>query len=79
VGFLRELLNDAEFRQGRLNTGFVADYFKRRKPAPDAGREVELVAALAAAAETAAGQTAARQEAVESRRWVFEGRSGLLR
>ena len=79
VGFLRELLNDAEFRQGRLNTGFVADYFKRRKPAPDAGREVELVAALAAAAETAAGQQAARQEAVESRRWVFEGRGGLLR
>ena len=79
VGFLRELLNDAEFRQGRLNTGFVADYFKRRKPAPEAGREVELAAALAAAAETAAGQTAARQEAVESRRWVFEGRGGLLR
>ena len=79
VGFLRELLNDAEFRQGRLNTGFVADYFKRRKPAPEAGREVELAAALAAAAETAAGQQAARQEAVESRRWVFEGRGGLLR
>jgi acetyl-CoA carboxylase, biotin carboxylase subunit len=86
VAFFREILKDAEFREGRLNTGFVADYFNRREARPEPGREAAMVAALAAAfhfrSEVQTGVQASgggRQAAEIPGRWLSDGRSGLLR
>ena len=79
LAFFRELLNDTEFREGRLNTGFIADYFKRREPAEEPGEELELVAALAAAAHSENEKRETRNEIREASAWLSEGRSELLR
>jgi acetyl-CoA carboxylase biotin carboxylase subunit len=75
--FFREIMNDAQFRDGDLDTGFIADFFARRKPAPEPTEELELVAALAAAAEARSEQP--RNEKRETSLWLSEGRSGMLR
>ena len=79
LAFFREILHDAEFREGRLNTGFVAGFFKRRPPAPEIPPEMELVAALAAAAQSGNEQPETRNEKRETSLWLSEGRSGMLR
>ena len=79
LAFFREILHDVEFREGRLNTGFVAEFFKRRPPAPEPSPELELIAALAAAAHSTNGQPETRNEKRETRVWLSEGRSGMLR
>ena len=79
LAFFREILHDTEFREGRLNTGFVAEFFKRRLPAPEIEPEMELVAALAAAAQSQNGQPETRNEKRETSLWLSEGRSGMLR
>jgi acetyl-CoA carboxylase biotin carboxylase subunit len=79
--FFREILDDAEFRAGKLSTEFVADFFGRRKPRAAAPEQLEMAVALAAAAysqprlRTLAAQGA---ECVDSR-WLSEGRGQLLR
>jgi acetyl-CoA carboxylase, biotin carboxylase subunit len=79
LAFFREILHDVEFREGRLNTGFVAEFFKRRPEAPAIIPETELVAALAAAAYATNGQPEMRNEKRETSRWLSEGQSGMLR
>jgi acetyl-CoA carboxylase, biotin carboxylase subunit len=79
LAFFREILQDAEFREGRLNTGFVADFFKRRLAGGSACPTLELVAALAAAAQSRNGQPETRNEKPETSHWLSEGRSGMLR
>jgi acetyl-CoA carboxylase biotin carboxylase subunit len=79
LALFREILQDSEFREGRLNTGFVADFFKRRPPAPEVQPVMELVAALAAAAQSTNGQPETRNEKRETSPWLSEGRSGMLR
>src|SRR5277367_3190559 len=56
LGLFREILRDAEFREGRLNTGFVAEFFKRRLADGSACPTLEPIAALAAAAHSTNGQ-----------------------
>ena len=77
--FFREILNDAQFRNGDLDTRFVADFFGRRKPAPAPTQELELVAALAAATHSANEKRETRNEKRETSLWLSEGRSGMLR
>ncbi|MBL8205035.1 MAG: acetyl-CoA carboxylase biotin carboxylase subunit [Blastocatellia bacterium] len=54
IPFFQEVLNDAEFRSGEIDTGFIARYFERR-PTPPKGdatsdlTDLEIVAALVAA------------------------------
>ena len=80
IAFFREILDDPEFRSGRLHTGFVADYFARRSPKPAPSRELELVAALAAAAaQIRNGNRETKKEKPDSSRWLTEGRGTLLR
>jgi acetyl/propionyl-CoA carboxylase alpha subunit len=79
LAFFREILSDAEFREGRLNTRFIADYFSRREPVAEPGQELELVAALAAAAHSENEKPETRNEKPETSAWLSEGRSGLLR
>jgi len=77
--FFREILNDAQFREGRLNTGFIADFFNRRKPAPEPSPELELVAALAAAAHSRNQKPETTNQKPETSQWLSEGRSEMLR
>ena len=79
VAFFREILNDTQFREGRLHTNFVADFLSRREPAAPPLPELELIAALAAAAHSRNGQRETRNETPETSRWLSEGRSDLLR
>jgi len=79
LAFFREILSDAEFREGRLNTRFIADYFSRREPVAEPGQELELVAALAAAAHSENEKPETRNEKPETSAWLSESRSGLLR
>jgi acetyl-CoA carboxylase biotin carboxylase subunit len=58
IPFFHQILDDAEFRAGRLHTGFIAEYFRRREvPATDP--VVEEMAALAGALAASRGTTAA--------------------
>ena len=45
IAFFREVLADAEFREGRLSTSFLDRFFKRRKKT-EADPEAEAAAAL---------------------------------
>jgi acetyl-CoA carboxylase biotin carboxylase subunit len=56
LAFFREILNDAEFRAGHLDTGFIDEYMRRRKTKAVPEREMEIVAAIAADAYASARQ-----------------------
>ena len=77
--FFREVLDDDGFRAGRLHTGFIEEFMKRREAEP-APAELELVAAL-----VSAEFAGSRQQLAESRphprssRWLSQGRGELLR
>jgi len=79
VGFFCEIMDDPIFRKGWLHTGFVADYFARRKSKPIAAPELELAMALAAAAHARNGQPQTRSQKLETSRWLSDGRGSLLR
>ncbi len=78
LAFFREMLEDRQFREERLSTNFVADYFTRRKTRPQPA-ELELAAALAAAAYAKSEQRETRNEKRETNLWLSEGRNELLR
>ena len=79
LAFFREILEDEQFREGRLDTGFVADLLARRKPTAPPGTALELAAALAAAAASKNGKPVNGREAQETSRWRTQGRGQLLR
>jgi acetyl-CoA carboxylase, biotin carboxylase subunit len=81
--FFGEILADEEFRAGRLSTGFLDEYAKRRK---DAGRDLdaEAVAALVAALEMKRGVKTAVPSSPSSSSngesaWLRSGRETLYR
>jgi acetyl-CoA carboxylase biotin carboxylase subunit len=79
IGFFRQILEDPEFQDGRLHTGFIDEFFARQQRPASTG-DTEAMAALAAAldhhereassAETARNLTSA---------WLAAGRLELLR
>jgi acetyl-CoA carboxylase biotin carboxylase subunit len=79
IGFFRQILENPEFRAGKLHTGFIDEFFARQGAA-DAPAELRAVAALAAALHAAKrnGNGAAAPAAAGSR-WLEAGRSELLR
>jgi acetyl-CoA carboxylase biotin carboxylase subunit len=79
VAFFREIMDDPIFRKGWLHTGFVADFFARREPRSMAPQELQIAAALAAAAHSENGKRETRNEKLETSRWLSDGRGGLLR
>ncbi|MGH9594764.1 MAG: acetyl-CoA carboxylase biotin carboxylase subunit, partial [Bryobacteraceae bacterium] len=71
----REVLADAQFREGRLSTAFL-ERFSDRRTAAETSLEAEAAAALTLALHTA------RPEPVDqtaSSRWLESGREALLR
>ena len=78
IAFFRQILEDEEFRQGRLHTRFVDEFLERRKPfapAPD----LESIAALVAAFHSAGGGARTETSRAPRSRWLDIGRNGMLR
>jgi acetyl-CoA carboxylase biotin carboxylase subunit len=82
--FFREIVRDEEFKQGWLDTGFIARFNERREAAPPAEKDQErrdmaiIAAALRYAAlrrEAAAGRTI---EQTSTNRWKMSGRNERL-
>jgi acetyl-CoA carboxylase biotin carboxylase subunit len=78
IGFFRQILEDDEFRAGRLHTGFIEEFFERHSP-PVPSPDLETVAALAAALHTAARSGKEAPQPAATSRWRAAGREGLLR
>ena len=74
IAFFREVLADAEFREGRLSTSFLERFFKRRKKT-EADPEIEAAAALVLMLES----SSAGLQANGTSRWLNSGREELLR
>jgi len=74
IAFFREVLADAQFREGRLSTSFLERFFKRRKRT-DSDPEAEASAALFLMLEpSSAGLQTGR-----TTRWLDAGREDVLR
>jgi acetyl-CoA carboxylase biotin carboxylase subunit len=80
LALFREILEDPEFRAGNISTGFVADFLARRKPRAEAGEQLKLAVALAAAADAQPRLlTGADQNRNVDSRWLTQGRGRFLR
>jgi acetyl-CoA carboxylase biotin carboxylase subunit len=74
IGFFREVLADAEFRNGQLSTSFLERFFQRRnKTEPDP--EAEATAALVLMLES----SSVGLQAGGTSRWLDSGREDILR
>ena len=80
IGFFRQILEDREFRDANLHTGFIDEFFERHK-APKPPHDLAEVAALAAALYTMSRTETAVEARPEStsRAWLEAGRLELLR
>jgi acetyl-CoA carboxylase biotin carboxylase subunit len=79
LSFFREILEDSRFREGNLHTGFIADFFDRRQPAPRPSEKAQIAIALAAASQVKNRQPEIGGERHGDSRWLADGRSELLR
>jgi len=79
IGFFRQILEDPEFRAAKLHTGFIDEFFARRRER-EAPTDFEAVAALVAALHRARSKPAGDgAPATQASRWLETGRSDLLR
>jgi acetyl-CoA carboxylase, biotin carboxylase subunit len=80
IGFFRQILEDPDFREGHLHTGFIDEFFKRHAAQP-APAEFETVAALAAVlhASSRNGEGSAGPAGARASGWLSAGRDSLLR
>jgi acetyl-CoA carboxylase biotin carboxylase subunit len=78
IAFFRQLLEDEEFRAGRLHTHFVDEFLERRKAfAPPA--DLEAIAALVAAFHSKQCAPRAESGLAPRSRWLEMGRHEALR
>jgi acetyl-CoA carboxylase biotin carboxylase subunit len=79
LAFFRQILEDSEFRAANLHTGFIDEFFQRRRALEPSG-DLAAVAALAGALHTGRGRPlAANGSAASVSAWQTAGREGLLR
>jgi len=80
ICFFRQILEDAQFRQGSIHTGFIEEFFARTGP-PQAPPDLVAVAALVAALHTAAQKEAPPANGAQNGRsgWLSAGREEMLR
>jgi acetyl-CoA carboxylase biotin carboxylase subunit len=81
IAFFRQILEDEEFRRGRLHTGFVDEFLARCKPLqppPELAAIAELVAAHHAKESTSRNGSIPAAPAAPSR-WREIGRGEMLR
>jgi acetyl-CoA carboxylase biotin carboxylase subunit len=78
IAFFRQILEDEEFRAGRLHTQFVDEFPERRKPF-DPPPELESIAALVAAFHAKRSAPRAETAQPQRSRWLDIGRDEALR
>ena len=78
VTFFRQILEDEEFRAGRLHTRFVDEFLERRKPLA-APADLESIAGLVAAFHSKAGAARTESTRAPGSRWREIGRGEMLR
>jgi acetyl-CoA carboxylase biotin carboxylase subunit len=80
IPFFREILDDPEFRKGRLHTGFIAEFMDRRAARRE-DTELDTIVALAAAEHYSKHKPASESANGGSHAspWVTEGRSQNLK
>jgi acetyl/propionyl-CoA carboxylase alpha subunit len=79
--FFREIVEDAEFIEGKLDTGFISRWQQRRAGTEATGIEKDLALIAAALAFSDKQKTISKQADGDSRqasRWVMAGRTALL-
>jgi acetyl-CoA carboxylase biotin carboxylase subunit len=76
IAFFRQILDDEEFRAGRLHTRFVDEFLERRRPFMPAP-ELESVAALVAAYHSSRRAPRTESGTAARSRWLELGREGL--
>ena len=78
ITFFRQILEDEEFREGRLHTRFVDEFLARRKPfAPPP--DLESIAALVAAFHSTRNTARTESAPAPRSRWLEIGRHEALR
>ncbi len=78
ITFFRQILEDPEFRAGRLHTRFVDEFLERRKPFAPAP-ELESIAALVAAFHSTQRSAQPLNGTAPRSRWLDIGRREVLR
>jgi len=78
IAFFRQILEDQEFREGRLHTRFVDEFLERRKPF-DPPPDLEYIAALVAAFDVTRRAAPAENGTPTRSRWLDIGRHEALR
>jgi acetyl-CoA carboxylase biotin carboxylase subunit len=79
ITFFKQILEDPEFRAGRLHTGFIEEFFRRHEAArlkPDV--EMDAVQALAAAMYSMRQPAPRGGAGSVTSRWLDQGRTGML-
>jgi acetyl-CoA carboxylase biotin carboxylase subunit len=81
LGFFRSIVDDEEFRKGRLHTGFIEEFFRRQPRTGHEDEEAEAVAALVAATHWRARHLVRPSDgaAAQASTWLREGRARSLR
>jgi acetyl/propionyl-CoA carboxylase alpha subunit len=78
--YFREIMEDAEFVSGNLDTGFIPRFNERRKPSemPETERDMAIIAAsLAYSDKPAASPNGKAPASSAPSKWVLAGRRGL--
>jgi len=79
LGFFRQILEDAEFREAKLHTGFIDEFFQRHtapQPPPDLAAVAALAASLHTMSRPSTSEAAAENGASA---WLRSGRADQLR
>ncbi len=80
--FFREIMNDQEFIEGRLDTGFIPRFFERRTilNVDETTRDIAMIAAaLAHSKKTKVVSAVSGDERGKASRWVIAGRAAAMR
>jgi acetyl-CoA carboxylase biotin carboxylase subunit len=78
IGFFRQILDDEDFVRGDLHTGFIDEFFARKRP-PAPGEDAGAVAALVACLHQSARPAAPGNGTVSVSGWRISGRDSVLR
>ncbi len=79
IGFFRRILNDPEFRAGKLHTGFIDEFFQREPVSDSICKDLETIAMLVALESPQERNSASLPPGESPSKWRSEGRSQLLR
>ena len=79
IGFFRQILEDPEFRAGRLHTGFIEEFFRRTKTEGPPAELAEVASLVAALYFRSRAERPAEARAAGTSAWLEEGRRDLLR